>query len=115
MKLCPKCNSKLIITDVGRDHIVRCSKCDYAITTTNSSAMDFDGTIYELFIEPKNKPTLDNIKFISKTIGVNFIEAKKILLQGGFYFKGYAIEILSKRKLLNSKSIDYQIIPKFPY
>jgi DNA-directed RNA polymerase subunit M/transcription elongation factor TFIIS len=115
MKLCPKCNSKLIIKDVGRDHIVRCSKCDYEITTTNSSAMDFDGTIYELFIKSENEPTLDNIKFISRTSGVNFNEAKRILIQGGFYFKGYAIEIMSKRELLDSNGINYQITPKFPY
>ncbi len=115
MNLCPKFNSKLIIENVVRDHIIRCSKCNYEITTTNLNSIDFDGTIYELFIKSENNPTIDNIKFISKTMGVNFIEAKKILIQEGMYFKGYANEIIPKRDLLELNKIRYKIIPNLHY
>ncbi len=115
MNLCPKFNSKLIIENVVRDYIIRCSKCNYEITTTNLNLIDFDGTIYEVFIKSENNQIIDNIKFISKTMGVNFIEAKKILIQGGMYFKGYAIEILQKRDLLELNKIKYKIIHDLHY
>ncbi len=115
MKFCPNCNSKLIIKNIGRDHIIKCTNCGYEISSTNSSSIDFDSTIYVISVEANNNVTLEKLKFISKTMGANFIEAKRILCEGSIYFKGYAIEIIPKRNLLVSNGIDYQITPHFPY
>lgn len=112
---CPKCGNEVKVIINGFDLINRCTVCDYEVSTTYNSPMDFDGTKYVISILAHNEISLDNIKLISKLTNSNFLQAKSCLEKGYMFDKEYAISILEKKKLLDKTNIRYQIAPNFQY
>ena len=92
-----------------------CPQCGCKIATTRWEAIDIDPIDYEIIIAKHHNPTMDQIKVISKQTGENFINSKKMLLDGGSYFKGNANAIKEKKYFLDISNIQYSISPNYPY
>ena len=111
---CPKCNSNIIVTIEGSNNIVRCENCDYEVVTTYIPLIKFDETIYRLTIL-NNEGTVSQVKAVSKSLGCNFVDSKKILVQGNYTYEALASDIIDKKKLLDEASVLYKIEPEFKY
>ena len=111
---CPKCNSNIIVTIEGSNNIVRCENCDYEVVTTYIPQYKFDETIFRLTIL-NNEGTIKQVKAISKMLGCNFVESKKILVGGNYTYEALASDIIEKKKILDDANVLYKIEPEFKY
>ena len=74
-----------------------------------------DGTTYKILLKPNCSPSTESIKIISKITGLNFINSKKLLENGGLLFEEKAIEIKRQKTNLDLNNIKYTIESMFPY
>lgn len=111
---CPKYNSNINIIIEGNNNIVRCENCDYEVVTTHIPLIKFDETTYRLTIL-NNEGTISQIKAVSKSLGYNFVDSQKLLIQGNYTYEALASDILDKKKLLDEANVLYKIEPEFKY
>lgn len=111
---CPKCNSNINVTIDGRNNIVKCEKCDYEVVTTYTSPIELDETLYKLTVLV-NDGTINQVKALSKSLGFNFVESKKILIEGNYTYEALASDIIDKKELLDEANVLYKIEPEFKY
>ena len=111
---CPKCNSNVKTTIDGRNNIVKCEKCDYEVVTTYFFSIELDETLYKLTVLVNNG-TINQVKALSKSFGYNFVESKKILIEGNYIYEALASNIMDKKKFLDDANILYKIEPEFRY
>ena len=112
---CPECGT-IMLEEYEKPALnLTCPKCGCKIATTRWEAIDIDTVDYEIIIAKHDSPTMEQIKFISKQTGENFINSKKMLIEGGNYYKGNAKVIKEKKDSLDNNNIQYSISPEYPY
>lgn len=112
---CPNCGNELKITKSGSLMSVECSFCNYSFATTCSEGIEWDDSNYKIIIKEANDTNIENIKVISNITSLNFLESKKLLINGGDLFEGKAFEIEDKINTLNKNKINFYTLPNFPY
>lgn len=113
--ICPKCGAEMNAMYEKPALNLTCPKCGCKIATTKWEDIDLDDNDYEIILKRIANPSLEQIKFVSSFTGQNFINSKKILLEGGQLLKAKAVEIKAKVDSLDRANVDYYIQPKFPY
>ena len=123
---CDICGKELIPIIEGHSLILTCSEHGGRIATTHFSDMELDSTNYEIFLQPNNTVTKDNIKIISDISNLNFLESKKLLESKTavsiYKVKDEAVreiskpeEIIKVARKLKELSLDFYITPEFKY
>ncbi|MCQ2741851.1 MAG: hypothetical protein MJ239_00925 [Bacilli bacterium] len=113
--ICPDCGAEMLQEYEKPALNLSCPKCGCKIATTKWEEIDLDDTVYSICIEPFENPTMEQIKVISKSTGMNFAASKTFLKSGGILFRGSATEILEKKKTLEANSCLFHIAPTFKY
>ena len=112
---CPKCgNTMKVVHEPGSVAWV-CTHCDYSEATTESDALHNDETIFFVVLLYNDSTNLDVVKALSKFTGLNFIQAKDLINNPKEIARGFAYEILEKKKYLDDNGIHYFITPDFKY
>ncbi len=94
----------------------RCPKCGWEIVTTYIDEIYLDTTEYQVNIKCNQNVGAEKIKALSDVAGVNFIRARKILLEGGICVKkGLALEIRKALQALDEAEVDYEVKPEFKW
>ena len=91
-----------------------CPKCGWGLVTTYQDPLDLDECVYTILIPPQDA-SLKAIKCISSMFSVNYIEARKKLLDGSLHASGNARFIRDKALILTGCSVEYRIEPQFPH
>lgn len=112
---CPECGAEMYEKYEKPALNLICPKCGCKLATTKWEKIDLDETEYEVIITSDTNPNMDQIKAISRISGKNFIFAKNVIVNGGMVFKGRASEVKKIISLLETNSLKYDIVPKFPY
>ena len=113
--VCPWCRSR---TEPFReDGImgVRCTNCEWCVVTTYIEPIRQDTTLYTLSIDKVEFPNLEQLRTVSKVLGVHYLEAKKLLQSGEAKIVNNAVEIQQIKNTLNLKSMHFNIYPDFQY
>jgi len=113
--LCPECGTEMNAVFDKPALNLTCPKCGCKIATTKWEDIDLDDTKYKILLDVIENPNIEQIKFISKLTGLNFIASKDFLQKGGLIFEGFAIDVLEKKNELNKQKISYSIEPHFKY
>lgn len=112
---CPECGSEMDVVYDKPALNLTCPMCGCKMATTKWDEIDLDDTKYQIQLKTISNPTIDQIKFISKFTGVNFIASKSMLEKGSLIYEGSAVDILEKKKELESNNISFFIHPFFKY
>ncbi len=112
---CLNCGNNLQKIKVGSSLSFKCPYCGYAFCTTIADGIEWDSKEYTIIIDKNNETTIDKIKTMASISSLNFIESKKILIQGGVIAKDLAIIIKEKIDKLKTSNIKFNVNPKFPY
>ena len=112
---CPECGTEMYQTYEKPALNLTCPKCGYKLATTRWDKIDLDRTNYKVLIVSELNPSHEHIKIISKIIGKNFIQTKESIINGALVFEGLAVDVMNIKNLLDDNSINYHIIPDFPY
>ena len=94
---------------------IRCTNCEWCIVTTYTEPIRADTTLYTLSIDKIDSPDLDQLRTVSKLLGVNYLESRKLLQNGKARLVDRAVEIQEYKLLLNLKNITFNIYPDFAY
>ena len=113
--ICPECGSEMDTIYEKPAFNLSCPKCGCKIATTRWDEIDLDDTKYQIQLDTIDNPTIDQIKYISKFTGANFIACKKMFEKGSLIFEGSAVDILEKKKELELNNILFSIKPYFKY
>ncbi len=113
--ICPDCGADMLQEYEKPALNLSCPKCGCKIATTKWEEIDLDDAVYSICVEPFENPTMEQIKVISKSTGMNFAASKTFLKSGGILFRGSATEILEKKKTLEASSCLFHIAPTFKY
>jgi hypothetical protein len=78
---CEKCGSPTESKIEGRTQGTYCtsSECNWSVVTTYFPEIYTDQTEHHVYLVNTNQNSLSQIKFVSKAMGCNFLEAKKHL------------------------------------
>lgn len=112
---CEKCGTLMISYKQGHNVGMSCPNCGWGWATTEFEPIELDQTIYIVNIDIITKPSIEEIKLVSKLLNVNYLIANKLLICGKASFQGKAIKIKDKLRELNNIKIGYTISPKFNY
>ncbi|MCR5847843.1 MAG: Zn-ribbon domain-containing protein [Lachnospiraceae bacterium] len=112
---CLRCGFEVLTESGNSEIIVKCPKCGWTAVTTYMSEIEDDLTKYSIFIEQGNSTDRELIKLVSELSGMNFLEARNILLKGGRMVVEYAVAIKEITTKLDMVGIEYHIDPIFPY
>lgn len=113
--ICPECDSEMMAVYEKPALNLTCPKCGCKIATTKWEDIDLDDATYRIFLKPNRSPNTESIKIISKITGLNFIDSKQLLENGGLLFEEKAVEIKRQKTNLDLNNIKYTIEPTFPY
>ena len=113
--ICPKCGGEMNAIYVKPALNLTCPKCGCKVATTKWEDIDLDFTEYEIILKPTLSPSIEQIKLVSEYTGLNFINSKALLVNGGQLLKDRAVKIKEKRVALDDNCVDCVILPKFPY
>ena len=114
-KKCPICGKEMITKIDGSALNYDCPNCGYGEATTIAEGIEWDCQEYSIFIEKMDDVKIKQIKCVAKNTGLNYIQSKKMLLEGGLYIKDKAIIIKQRLEELKKIKIKYIISPDFPY
>ncbi len=93
-----------------------CTKCSWCLVTTLIPEIYADITKYKIYLLFANAHNKDHIKALSEVVNANFLQAMKMAKKDRpLIFEGEALEVSRVIKNLNKLSIEYEIVPKFPY
>lgn len=93
-----------------------CSNCGWNLITTNIDEIYEDITEYSVYIKNMNGVNNEKIKSIARIAGVNFIIARKMLMEShACISKGKAPKIKDVIRELEKLNIQFEVIPKFRY
>lgn len=113
---CPACGGSLKSEVIGSSVVVSCKKCGWSVATSYIEPIHEDEAVYNLFLEGGNSAEKSTLSCLSKVMGCNFLQAKK-MIDGGrcLLFSGNAVEVRAKRDQLIEGKIAYSIEPDLPY
>ena len=95
--------------------MVYCLKCEQIeyVSTHFDSIID-DDKEYIIFISPKNKILKNKLRIITKLTGLNYIDGKNLLTNGGEIFRGRALDAKDFYIKLKVNEINFDISPDYP-
>lgn len=124
--ICEKCGAKMKEIQDTISGGMECPNCGWGWVTTNIGSMADDNTDYEIWLQPGNVCTTDNIKLIADIACINFIQAKKMLSSSHAVLiykavnesaaampKAKRVQVIGKR--LKIAEIVFTVAPEFPY
>lgn len=110
----------------GRTVGMTCPRCGWGCVTSHFDSIATDDIDYSIFIKPDNSATASNIKLIADIAGVNFLQAKKLLISeknelvykaknepASTMYKAQRVLVVAKR--LKKANIAFVIVPDFPF
>lgn len=123
---CEKCGHEMENCSTAQTICLECLNCGWGFATTLSRPLDEDMTDYRIYLNPGNTETKEHIKLISVICHVNYLQARKLLSSQEpvliYKAEQEAVSSLSKAgkvmqtaKCLKESSLDFNIIPDFPY
>ena len=112
---CPKCGNIMKVVHEPGSVAWVCTHCDYSEATTESDALRDDETIYSIILLDNDSTDLDVAKALSKFTGLNYMQVKDLINSPKEIARGFAYEILEKKKQLDDFGIRYHITPDFNY
>ncbi len=112
---CPNCKEILQKTINGSTLTFKCENCGYEFATTIAEGIKWDFNDYTIIICKNNDVAIDKIKAIASISLLNFIDSKKILIEGGIIAKDRATIIKNKIDKLKEAGVEFIVEPKFPY
>jgi len=113
--LCPICGGLTEKINEGRTIGTRCTQCGWSVVSTYTPPIDEDSTLYEVRVKKSNHPDGNQIKTIASLGGINFLQARKQIIEGEFIFRGKARQILSVRERLGNVNLSFEINPVFKW
>ena len=117
MKICPICGNKLIEEVEGSSLIIKCTKCDYNVATSNINLIYEDETIYTVTIEKGNSVKMAVITTLKSITGLSTSKMLKFIKAGCPYdlYAGKAVEVKELKSKLESADIKFSIKPNFQW
>lgn len=117
MKICPICGNTIIEEVEGSSLIIKCTKCDYSVATSNISLIYEDETIYTVTIEKGNGVKMDVITKLKSITGLSTSKMLNIIKAGCPYdlYAGKAVEVKELKSKLESANIKFSIKPNFQW
>ncbi len=112
---CIKCGSETQVNSGNSEIIIKCPNCGWSAVTTYMSEIEDDLTSYSIIIEPGNSTEIEMIKLVAEKSGMNVLQARNLLLNGGLMISETAVVIKEISAELDLAGIDYRINPSFPY
>lgn len=113
---CEKCGSKMNHRILGSTQGLFCENCGWNVVTTYLSPIQRDTATYQVFVHITGRPTIDQIRCISKIANRNFLEVRQMLTEPQVpIYKGNAVSVLKMTKELEKQGFTYEILPPFPY
>lgn len=124
--ICEKCGAEMKEIQSPFSSGMECPICGWGWVTTNMDAASEDDTNYEIWLTPGNVQTKETIKALADAVGINFLQAKKLLSSSEsvmiYRAKNEAVAAMSKAKrvqavatLLKQAGLQFSINPDFPY
>lgn len=115
--ICHRCHeAEMVPYKEGSSSGLRCPVCGSYLVTSVTDPILEDCTVYSLFLEAGNPATKPALSSVSKVLGCNYLQSKKVI-EGGrsLLFAGSAAEVREKRDALDAGGVLYAIEPEFPY
>lgn len=113
---CEKCGGILEHRIKGSTQGLFCEKCGWNVITTYIPPIKRDATIYQVFVYKNCRPSIDQIKIISKICNRNYLEVRRMLAeQQALIYEGCAETVLTVIESLEKERVLYEICPPFPY
>lgn len=114
--ICEKCQSKMSWFTEDSVQGWKCLNCGWNLITTKIDMICGDVTEYSIYIKKANEINKEKIKCIARTAGVNFIVARKMLMENHVcILKDKAPKVRNVIKELEKWKIPFEVIPKFKY
>lgn len=92
-----------------------CPKCNWGVVTTNQNHILFDQMEYTLSISSIEKPSVDIIRQVSRSLECNFIEARRKLQEDHVKLVCKANAVRDIARKLKEHDISFSITPDFPH
>ena len=113
---CPECGSSLKSEVIGSTLVISCAECGWSVARTHIEPIREDETTYNLYLESGNSADKTTLSCLSKIMGCNFLQAKRVLDgDRALLFSGNAMEVRERRDQLEEAKAAYSIEPDFPY
>lgn len=113
---CEKCGGILEHRIKGSTQGLFCEKCGWNVVTTYIPPIKRDATIYQVFVYKNCRPSIDQIKIISKICNRNYLEVRRMLAeQQALIYEGCTETVLTVIESLEKERVLYEICPPFPY
>lgn len=112
---CPNCGKEMKVIVEGSAKNFKCEYCGYSYATTIAEGIEWDANDYSIILEKNSNVSLSQIKTVSSVSAFNFIESKKLLLDGGPLTTARATIIKRKIDKLNNEGIKFKVTPEFKY
>ena len=112
---CSKCGGQLVYRSEESTGMVYCIKCEHIeIVSTHFDSIIDDDKEYVITINPNNKIEKEKLRTITNLTGMNYLEIKDLLTNGGEVFRGRALDAKDYYIKLKINNIDFKIIPDYP-
>ena len=111
---CEKCGTQKIYFQEGSTCGWTCPKCGWGVVTTYHEPIELDDCVYSLHILPQ-EAKMPAITAAAGVFSVNYLEARRGLLDGTLHVDGRAKYIRDVCALLSSSEVLYKVEPDFPY
>ena len=114
--ICEKCGCEMQYFREYSTQGWKCPKCGWEVVTTYIDPMHEDETLYEIIISSDNAIDKGSIFLLKEVTHLTTPDALIILKSGNYiFYKGKAVDIMKKKKDLDSMGIRYVILPEFPW
>jgi len=124
--ICEKCGAEMKEVHSSFSIGMECPNCGWGWVTTHIDAVFEDDINYEIWLIPGNEQSKVKIKVMAEVLGVNFLQAKKILSSEEavmiYKARNEAAATMPKAKrvqtvvaLLKQAGLRFSIKPDFPY
>ncbi|WP_153065853.1 hypothetical protein [Xanthomonas campestris] len=115
LEKCEVCGGHLDIYMDGRTQGLVCKNCGWSLVTTVTPEINNDNNEYSIRCSGDFSNS-EHVRMVASTVGVNFIEARKLLKQDSFViFTGKALEISDVINNLKVAGLDFQVDPRFKW
>jgi DNA-directed RNA polymerase subunit RPC12/RpoP len=113
---CPRCGNQTEKINKGRAIGTGCPQCGWSVVTTYTHPIDQDVELYEVGIRRMDHPNENQIKIISNLSGINFLQARKKIKEGGsILFQINARQTFSIKAMLVDTGLSPIINPDFKW
>lgn len=117
MKKCPICGSEMIEIIDGSSRVIKCTKCDYNVATSEISLIYEDETIYTVTMEKGNNIKKNVVTTLKNIVGFPTSKIVEIIKNDCPYvlYTGSAVEVNELKSSLDKSHIRYSIKPEFKW